>query len=98
MIFLALAALTGGLWKSAAVAALCAVHPLRVEPVAWISGHADLLAAFFGLLALLAWIRHLRQRKMMWAVLASVAFLLGMLRKIIVLTLPLFCCSSQPSS
>lgn len=89
LIFLALAALTGALWKSAAVAALCAVHPLRVEPAAWISGRADLLAALFGFLALLAWSRYLRRRSGAWAALAVGAFLLGMLSKAIVMTLPL---------
>ena len=40
-----------------AVAALFAVHPLHVEPVAWIIGRKDLLAALFYLGAALAWIR-----------------------------------------
>ena len=88
LIFFALAAFTGALWKSAAVAALCAVHPLRVEPAAWVSGRADLLAALFGLLALLAWIRFLRRRGAAWAALAAGALLLGMLSKTIVMTLP----------
>ena len=43
---------------AAAVSALVfGIHPLRVEPVAWITGRADLLCAFFVLLA--TWI-HLR--------------------------------------
>jgi Tfp pilus assembly protein PilF len=88
LIFLALEALTGALWKSTAVAALCAVHPLRVEPVAWISGRADLLAALFGFLALLAWVHYLRRRSVPWAMVAVGSFLLGMLSKPIVMTLP----------
>ena len=47
-----------GLPAAAAVAALVfGVHPLRVEPVAWITARADVLCAFFVLLT--AWI-HLR--------------------------------------
>src|SRR6266540_3183396 len=43
---------------SAAVAALVfGVHPLRVEPVAWITGRADLLCAAFVLLATWAYLR-----------------------------------------
>jgi hypothetical protein len=43
---------------SAAIAALVfGVHPLRVEPVAWISGRPDLLSATFALLATWAYLR-----------------------------------------
>lgn len=41
-------------------ALLWAVHPLRVESVAWISGRKDLLYVLFVLLALLAYLRHAR--------------------------------------
>jgi Tfp pilus assembly protein PilF len=89
LLFLALAGLTGAPGRSAAVAALFAVHPLNVETVAWISARADLLAAFFGLLALLAWTRHLRHPGRGWSLAAAAAFLLGMLSKATVMTLPL---------
>jgi tetratricopeptide (TPR) repeat protein len=75
-------------WESAAVGALCAVHPLRVEPAAWISGRADLLAALFGALALYAWAGFLRRRGRAWAALALAAFLLGLLSKLTVAALP----------
>jgi hypothetical protein len=46
------------LCAAATVAALVfGVHPLRVEPVAWISGRADLLCATFALLAVWAYLR-----------------------------------------
>lgn len=35
-----------------------AIHPLRVESVAWAFERKDVLSSFFGLLALLAYIRH----------------------------------------
>jgi len=41
-------------------ALLWAVHPLRVESVAWISGRKDVLYVFFFLLALNAYLRHAR--------------------------------------
>ena len=49
---------TGALWRSALVAGLFALHPLRVESVAWISERKDVLSAFFFLLTLLAYRRY----------------------------------------
>jgi Flp pilus assembly protein TadD len=88
LLFLALAGLTGALWRSAAAAALFAVHPMNVEAVAWVSSRADLLAAFFGLLTLLAWTRALRRPGPGWRLAAAAAFLLAMLSKGVVMTLP----------
>jgi len=39
-------------------AALFAVHPQHVEAVAWISQRKEMLAAFFGLIATMAYARH----------------------------------------
>jgi len=58
LLFLVLRALTGACWRSAFVAALFALHPLRVESVAWVSERKDVLCAFFGLLALWAYGRY----------------------------------------
>ncbi|MBN1673583.1 MAG: tetratricopeptide repeat protein [Kiritimatiellae bacterium] len=38
-----------GAWFSAGAAALFAVHPVVVEPVAWVAGREELLTAFFAL-------------------------------------------------
>src|SRR5438876_5528474 len=47
-----------GIAMAAAVAALVfGVHPLRVEPVAWLTGRNDLLCATFVLLSTLAYLR-----------------------------------------
>ena len=55
LLFLLFLRLTGGIWRSASVAMLFAIHPLHVESVAWISERKDVLSAFFGLLALLCY-------------------------------------------
>jgi protein O-mannosyl-transferase len=61
--FLLLRRLTGTLWRSALVAALFALHPLRVESVAWVAERKGLLSALFGLLALLAYARYVEWAK-----------------------------------
>ena len=55
LVFLLLYQMTGAAWRSLAVAALFALHPLRVESVAWVSERKDVLSGFFGLLALIAY-------------------------------------------
>lgn len=52
LLFFALRRMTGGLWKSGLVAALFVLHPLNVEPVAWLVGIRVVLCAFFGLAAI----------------------------------------------
>jgi tetratricopeptide (TPR) repeat protein len=52
---------TGALWRSALVAGLFAVHPLHVEPVAWISSRKDVLSTLFFLLTLWAYANYAEQ-------------------------------------
>ena len=49
--------MTGAWWRSVLVAALFALHPLRVESVAWISERKDVLSGLFFLLTLEAYRR-----------------------------------------
>lgn len=48
--------LLGGNWPAAAGALLFAIHPVQVEAVAWATGMKDLLAGFFSLLSLWAYV------------------------------------------
>ena len=50
LLFLAFRELTGELWPSLLVAAVFAVHPLRVESVAWVSERKDVLSGVFFML------------------------------------------------
>jgi len=63
LLFLLLRRMTGALWRSVMVAGLFALHPLRVESVAWISERKDVLSAFFFLLTLGAYARYAEGRR-----------------------------------
>ena len=74
-----------GAWLAAA---LFAVHPTHVEPVAWIIGRKDLLSTFFILAAMLAWLRFTQNptlTRYLWPLLLFVA---GMLTKTTAVILP----------
>jgi protein O-mannosyl-transferase len=53
--------MTGYLWRSIFVAALFALHPLRVESVAWVSERKDVLSAFFCFCTWWAYARYASQ-------------------------------------
>jgi hypothetical protein len=58
--FLVLRRLTGAKGRSWAVAAIFALHPLRVESVAWVSERKDVLSLAFFFLTLLSYTSYLR--------------------------------------
>jgi tetratricopeptide (TPR) repeat protein len=62
LLFLVLRRMTGFLWRSAFVAAVFAIHPLRAESVAWIAERKDVLSAFFFMLTLGAYVRYVQKR------------------------------------
>lgn len=95
LLFLVGYRLTGHLWGSALLAALFGWHPLRVEAVVWISSRKDVLSTFFGLLALLAYVRYVRSRlqggrtRARWNyLLAVVAMAAALMAKPMLVTLP----------
>ena len=88
LLFAALRRLTGTLWRSAAAAALFAVHPLHVESVAWIAERKDVLSALFWMAALFAYARHARRPGPAAYAGVAAAFVLGLMSKPMVVTLP----------
>jgi tetratricopeptide (TPR) repeat protein len=88
LLFEALRRLTGAVWRSAAVAALFALHPLHVESVAWATERKDVLSTFFGLLALLAYQAYARRPHLGRYLLVAGALALGLLAKPMLATLP----------
>ena len=55
LLFPVLRRMTGFLWRSAFVAAVFAIHPLRVESVAWVAERKDVLSGLFFMLTLWAY-------------------------------------------
>lgn len=81
--------ITGSLWKSAFVAAIFALHPLRAESVAWISERKDVLSTLFWLLTMLAYISYVKKPGFGRYVLVIVVFALGLTAKPMLITLPI---------
>src|SRR5437899_3267085 len=88
LLFEVLRQMTGAVWKSAAVAALFAVHPLHVESVAWVSERKDVLSAVFFLLMLAAYVRYTRAPSIRRYLAVAVLFAGGLLSKPMLVTAP----------
>lgn len=88
LLFLVLRQMTGALWRSAFIAAVFAIHPLRVESVAWIAERKDVLSAVFFMLTLGAYVRYVRQPSFAGYLSIAVLFALGLMCKPMLVTLP----------
>ena len=89
LLFCLLLRLTGARGRSFMAAALFAVHPLRAESVMWVTQRNNLLGATFGLLSLLAYARYVARPAPGRYALVALWFVLGLLAKPVILTLPL---------
>jgi tetratricopeptide (TPR) repeat protein len=88
-LFLVLRTLTGAMWRSAFVAAVFAVHPLRVESVVWIAERKDVLSGLFFVLTLLAYAWYTRRPSLGRYLLMSIVFACGLMSKPMLVTLPI---------
>jgi Flp pilus assembly protein TadD len=61
LLFMVWRRMTGSLWPSAFVAAVFAIHPLRVESVAWIAERKDVLSGLFFMLTLGAYATYIER-------------------------------------
>lgn len=89
LLFLALRQLTGKPWTSAFAAALFALHPLRVESVAWVSERKDVLSGFFFMLTLIVYARYARSPSRSRYFLVAACFALGLMCKAMLVSMPL---------
>ncbi len=71
LVFLVFRTLTRRLWPSAIVAGLFALHPLRVESVAWIAERKDVLSALFGLLTVWMYVLYARRKDLIGYILTG---------------------------
>jgi len=88
LVFGLLSGATGAVWRSALVAGLCGLHPLRVESVAWAAERKDVLSACAWLLTLWAYGRWVRLGGAWRYALVGVGLALGLTAKQMAVTLP----------
>ena len=84
----ALVRLTRAPWESAVAAALFALHPLRVESIAWVSERKDVLSTLGWVTAMLAYARYAERPSLGRYLAVAAAFAAGLLAKPMVVTLP----------
>ena len=71
------------------VSLLFGIHPLHVEPVAWIQGRKDLLFSLFYLAALILYVKYLKKgRKKSFYFFALLFFILSLFSKVAAISLP----------
>lgn len=88
LLFLLLRTGTGRLWAPFLAALLFALHPTRVESVAWVSERKDVLSTFFGLLALVGYFRYARSGGVFRYLAVCLLFAASLASKPMLVTLP----------
>jgi protein O-mannosyl-transferase len=88
LLFIAVQQMTGAFWRSAFVAGVFAIHPLRVESVAWIAERKDVLSGVFFMLTLLAYVYYVRLPQIRRYLLVALVFACGLMSKPMLVTLP----------
>ncbi len=88
LLFLVLDAMTGLAWRSAFVAALFALHPLRAESVVWIAERKDVLGALCFVATLAAYARYAARPSRPRFALVAACLALGLLAKPMLVTVP----------
>jgi tetratricopeptide (TPR) repeat protein len=88
LLFLVLRNMTTTIWKSAFLAAIFAIHPLRAESVVWIEERKDVLSGVFFMLTLAAYFYYTRKRSVARYLTMSILFAAGLLSKPMLVTMP----------
>ena len=88
VLFWVLKRATGYAWRSLAVAALFALHPMNVEPVVWIAELKTVLSTLFFLLAIEAYRRYAETLQLHRYAMVVLLYGLGLLAKPQIIMLP----------
>lgn len=87
-LFLFLNKTTNNIWPAAFAAAFFALHPLRVESVAWATLRKDVLSMFFGMASIYSYACYVEGLKLSKYLLCLVLFALALMSKPMLVTLP----------
>ncbi|MCP4639699.1 MAG: tetratricopeptide repeat protein [bacterium] len=88
LLFFVLRRATGAVWASAFCAAFFGVHPLHVEPVAWIASRKDVLSTLFLFLTLWAYLDYVDRPSVRRMTAVAGLFATGLMAKGILITVP----------
>ncbi|MCL6520102.1 MAG: tetratricopeptide repeat protein [Armatimonadetes bacterium] len=88
LLFGVLKQMTGSAERSAFVAGLFALHPLRVESVAWVAERKDVLSSFFWMLTMWAYVRYVQFPRIKTYIPVIIFFVLGLMSKPMLVTVP----------
>jgi cytochrome c-type biogenesis protein CcmH/NrfG len=89
LLFFVFRGMTGRVWRSAFVAAIFAIHPMRVESVAWIAERKDVLSGVFFMLTLVAYVRYVRAPGRSRYLTMSIFLACGLMSKATFVTVPI---------
>ena len=89
LVFLQFERMTGAVWRSAAMTALFALHPLRAESVAWIAERKDMLSGLLFILTIWFYYDYARRPfSFLRYLLVICIFALGLTAKSMLVTVP----------
>jgi Tfp pilus assembly protein PilF len=89
LLFFVVRAMTSRIWPSAFVAVLFAIHPLRVESVAWVAERKDVLSACVFMVTLGLYFRYSVAPSALRYLAVMAGFALGLMAKPMLVTTPL---------
>ena len=89
LVFLLFRRMTGQDWQSTLLALLFAIHPTRVESVAWVAERKDVLSVFLALLTVGAYGFYTVQQNRKRYAAVLLLFVLGLMAKPMLVSLPL---------
>jgi tetratricopeptide (TPR) repeat protein len=89
LLFLILQRMTGAVWRSAFVAMVFGIHPLRVESVAWAAERKDVLSMLFFMLTVAAYLGYVNRGGLRRYGLVMLCLALGLMAKPMLVTLPI---------